>query len=414
MSSAFSAFWRNLPENIQQPASIALLGSIGAHAFFFASLPAFTSSEENQDDPLRRVNVVELTPQEQSKLPPIGNATSTFGLPPVQQAPNAKVQAPQGDQATVPVPNNPLLYDIPGLSTQTLPSTQSEVPDNNALLKKYIAAQNAAIARRNQELKDLQTSENQPKQTETPRKTEPSQTLGQIFGKYSNTPIPTLEPQDPSSIASSQGQPSPNPSAPPETPASATQTPPATQTPASTTQTPPATQTPSPSPRQTLSPEVIERNRQLREFYASTQYNAANTDSDPRFANSSGFKAPDQDWLTWKTQTLQPALDRKEVELVEHPSKAEEVEKGIPTLPYPFPFAIRDFKQNRVVIAATVGTDGKLTGEPILFGKTGYAALDKAAIEHVKQELSKLPAPKKTTVHRFVFKYQPPSGQSVG
>jgi hypothetical protein len=409
MSSAFSAFWRNLPENIQQPTSIALLGSIGAHAFFFASLPAFTSSEENQDDPLRRVNVVELTPQEQSKLPPIGN--SSFGLPPVQQAPNAKVQAPQGDQATVPVPNNPLLYDIPGLSTQTLPSTQSQIPDNNALLKKYIDAQNAAIARRNAALKDLETAENQPKKTETPQKSEPqtdstSQTITDLITKHSNTPIPQLNPEDPSEAVVPSGQASPTP---PQQSASV----PPPQTP-STPQTSPTPQAASPSPTPTLNPKVIEEMRQRRDFYASTQYNAANTDSDPRFANSSGFKAPDQDWLTWKTQTLQPALDRKEVELVEHPTKAEEVEKGIPTLPYPFPFPIRDFKQNRVVIAATVGTDGKLAAEPILFGKTGYAALDKAAIEHVKQELSKLPAPKKTTVHRFVFKYQPPSGQSVG
>ncbi|NDJ17750.1 hypothetical protein [Myxacorys almedinensis] len=408
MSSALSAFFRNLPENIQQPASIAFLGSIAAHAFFFASLPAFTSSQENQSDPLRRVGVVDLSPEEQSRLPRLG---SSVVLPPLQQSPNAALPLPPPSD-TVPVPNNPLLYNIPGLSTPVFPDVQSQ-PSNNELLKKYLAEQDIAIARRRQQLRNLTPERSQQSATPEPSQTtDPqSEAIASAINRAGNGQIPTLDPLDPNLTFGLPGQPSQPQQSPSPAPEGEPTTPPPPGGETAASPAPEATLpvTPSPTPTQTLSPEVLAEIRQRREVYA---YNQADTDADPRFANS-GVKAPDQNWVTWKTENIQPALDRGELELVEHPTKEEELETGIPALPYPFPFAIPRFQQNTIVIAATVGTDGKLVGEPVLLGKSGYAALDKEAIAHVTQEVSKYPAPEKPTVHRFVFKYAAPSGQAV-
>lgn len=401
MSSALSAFFRNLPENIQQPASIAFLGSIAAHAFFFASLPAFTSSQENQTDPLRRVDVIELSPEQQSRLPKID---SSLALSPLQQAPNAKLPPPQIQ--TTPVPNNPLLYDIPGLSTPVLPDPQAQSSDSNALLRKYIANQNIAIARRREQLKDLTPSETQPK-ADTPEKADSSsQAIANAINNAPNTQIPFVNPDDPDANFRVSGQPtqpaqpsSPSPSATTPLPPGETASPsPSASTPA----------TPAPSP--TATPYAARLLEEQRQLYA---YNPSDTDADPRSANS-GFKAPNQNWLTWKAENIQEALDRKELALVEHPTKEEELQSGeVPVLPYPISFAIPRFQQNTIVIAATVGTDKNLVGEPVLLGKSGYGALDREAIAYVKEQVKTYPAPEKPTVHRFVFKYEPPKGQAV-
>lgn len=399
MSSALSAFFRNLPENIQQPSSIALLGSISAHAFFFASLPAFTSSQENQTDPLRRVDVVELSPEQQGRLPKIG---SSLGLSPLQQPPNTTLQAPQNQ--TTPVPNNPLLYDIPGLSTPILPDPQAQSSDSNALLRKYIAEQNAAIARRREQLKDLTPSQTQP-ESNTPQTPDPqSEAIANAINNAPNAQIPFVNPDDPNANFRVNGQPQPEQSSSP-TPSGPTPVPPGETTPPSPTASTPATPAPSP----TATPYAARLLEEQRQLYA---YNQSDTDADPRFANS-GVKAPDQNWVTWKTENIQEKLDRKELALVEHPTKEEELEKGIPVLPYPISFAIPRFQQNTIVIAATVGTDRNLIGEPVLLGKSGYGALDREAIRYVKEQVKTYPAPEKPTVHRFVFKYAPPKSQAV-
>lgn len=116
MSSAFSNFFRDLPETLQQPAALAMLGSLGAHLILFATLPAFTSSPDPAQAEIRRVRLLE--PPQGSNSPQA--STSRLGLPPVPNTPNSKIQLPQAGQATSPVPNP--LYTIPDFTPVPIPA----------------------------------------------------------------------------------------------------------------------------------------------------------------------------------------------------------------------------------------------------------------------------------------------------
>jgi hypothetical protein len=107
----FQAFFRDLPENLQQPGALAALASLGFHGLFFATLPVMTSSDA-EANPERITPIITLTPEEQARLPnqmmpqqpggmPIGKPNTTLppmsglGLPPLPSITPA------------PPPNNP-------------------------------------------------------------------------------------------------------------------------------------------------------------------------------------------------------------------------------------------------------------------------------------------------------------------
>jgi hypothetical protein len=106
----FQAFFRDLPENLQQPAALAAFASLGFHGLFFATLPVMTSSDA-EANPERITPIITLTPEEQARLPQqaggglplpmtsgrsqtIGPAKTTFpptsslGLPPLPVIPS--------------------------------------------------------------------------------------------------------------------------------------------------------------------------------------------------------------------------------------------------------------------------------------------------------------------------------------
>ncbi len=99
--SALSAFLRNLPDTLRQPFSLALVGSVGAHLFFFLWLPLFTS-EEAKPEAQRVVRLLSSPPQSQV-------TTSQLGLPPIPKTPNSTVEVPLG-QLTLPNPPDSSLY----------------------------------------------------------------------------------------------------------------------------------------------------------------------------------------------------------------------------------------------------------------------------------------------------------------
>lgn len=102
--SALSAFLHNLPDTLRQPFSLAVIGSVGAHLFFFLWLPLFTTEEVKPDNQrvVRLLNSSNSPTQSQV-------ATSQLGLPPIPKTPNSTVKIPLG-QLTPPIPPDSSLY----------------------------------------------------------------------------------------------------------------------------------------------------------------------------------------------------------------------------------------------------------------------------------------------------------------
>lgn len=130
-SSSIAAFFRTLPDTLQQPTALAMIGSVGAHLLVFATLPAFTSSTDNPDNEVRRVQIVDL-PQRQEAPP---NAASGLRLPPV---PNPSA-SPQVQPSLPPIALNP---NTPPNPLYTIPSDIPVPPppaQNNDWLNRLLA-----------------------------------------------------------------------------------------------------------------------------------------------------------------------------------------------------------------------------------------------------------------------------------
>ncbi|MBD3883049.1 hypothetical protein IFO70_14895 [Phormidium tenue FACHB-886] len=101
---------------VQNPAAISAIASLGVHAFLFAVLPvlpgaALRGREAEIKEP---VNLVELTPEEQSRLPDISTAPPE--LPPIAQQPLPDEAAPF---SLTPLPNQTTPPALPPFLTQT-------------------------------------------------------------------------------------------------------------------------------------------------------------------------------------------------------------------------------------------------------------------------------------------------------
>jgi len=169
--SSIATFFPTLPDTLQQPAALAMLGSLGAHPLVFATLPAFTSSNEPRPEAeVRRVRLVE---------PPQGSpgsqiARSQAGLPPVPNTPNSKIQLPIAGSGNSPVPNP--LYTIPDLAPVPVPDTptpQSSADRFNELLRR---------------LRERQRQQEQQRQAQTPPPPKPP-------ASPSPSPSPTIAPE---------------------------------------------------------------------------------------------------------------------------------------------------------------------------------------------------------------------------
>ncbi|MCY7274767.1 MAG: hypothetical protein LH702_13805 [Phormidesmis sp. CAN_BIN44] len=100
--SALSTFFRNLPDTLRQPFSLALVGSVAAHLFFFLWLPLFTS-EEAKPEVKRVVRLLNSPSQTQA-------STSAIGLPPIPKMPDSTVKIPLGQGLLPPIPPDASLY----------------------------------------------------------------------------------------------------------------------------------------------------------------------------------------------------------------------------------------------------------------------------------------------------------------
>ena len=364
--SSFATFFRNLPETLQQPAALAMLGSAGVHLLLFATLPAFTSSTEPR--PESEVRQVRLLAPSQG-----GNQTQASAsrqLPPLPNTPNSKIQLPPTGQGTSPVPNP--LYTIPELTPLPIPvPSQTQISSNdrfNELLRQIASRQQQPTTIRIP--KPPEQPSPQPNQT-TPNQTTPNQTT-----PNQTTPI---EAADPRKVAQSVQ------SSPPVTPPS--------------TPVVPSAPLPSPSTPPTANDQLMASLRYNPDgtlVPGETSYSQKSFQLASNYVQSATQRGIKIDW----------SRDYIRVRQLQDP----ELKKPIPERPYPLNFALNPYKQHPVSVAVYVGKDGRPVPnlKPDLIGTTGYQILNGKAIEIIQQEASQTEYPKITEgrIRVFVYEFQ--------
>jgi hypothetical protein len=120
-SKSFPDFLKSLPHKLSQPTAIAVIASVGIHAALGLSLPYFPTSSQEKPKPIRNVQLLELKPEELSRVPP-----SPLPLDPLSPSLNQQLTplSPSGSSTLPSLPsfssNTPSLGDLP--SFDPLPS----------------------------------------------------------------------------------------------------------------------------------------------------------------------------------------------------------------------------------------------------------------------------------------------------
>jgi TonB family protein len=131
------ALWRN-------PSAVSALASLGAHVLFFLALPflPYAAMKAKEPEIKRSVGVVQLTPEEQKRLPDF-STSSPIELPPIAQPPKSgssglfslnppKLPASSSPPAIDPLPTLPPLPIFIPPPTQ-IPSYSIQIPTTPAL-----------------------------------------------------------------------------------------------------------------------------------------------------------------------------------------------------------------------------------------------------------------------------------------
>jgi outer membrane biosynthesis protein TonB len=321
-SSAFSNFLRDLPETLQQPAALAMLGSMGVHLILFATLPAFTSSPDPVQSEIRRVRLVE--PQGSSAPQ---TSTSRLGLPPIPSTPNSKIQLPQTGQTTSPIPNP--LYTLPDLTPLPIPA--SPLPQRRNLGRSLTQEEINAIRERIRKFQALQ-------QPQTPPQTQPTTPPANPAPTNPQSPTQGLTPANPADVARG------------------------------TTPAPPGTPSPTGQPQPTTPPAPVPQTR-TDQLLALTRYNPQGTTAQDIAVSSQTFTQSLKDkGVAWERIVLRKPED------------------PIQEVPFPDGFVLQNYqeRQHPAAIAVLVDKDGKLLDKPQILASTGYGILNQKAEEIVK------------------------------
>ncbi|MBL1174499.1 hypothetical protein [Pantanalinema sp. GBBB05] len=151
---------------IRQPTTIALVASLGVHGLFLAGLPFLSSVQSKQPKSEETVQLIELTPAEQSRLPSSGLSQPflspmvpprTTAAPSAPTTPNqtAAADAPLYDFPMVPPPpvvNYPPELDNPApvqreqVTFQDIPALKPSKPVNKSETTKPTTSEPAAAA----------------------------------------------------------------------------------------------------------------------------------------------------------------------------------------------------------------------------------------------------------------------------
>ena len=122
------AFIQNLPQVVRQPPVIAAIASLGLHGLIAMSFPQFTlgNQEEQAQKPRGTVGVIGLSPTEQSRIPQLGAGNNTIPplgtqtLPPIPGIPTDLPPPP----ANIP----PLIDNQPGYNYPVSPTPNQSQP----------------------------------------------------------------------------------------------------------------------------------------------------------------------------------------------------------------------------------------------------------------------------------------------
>jgi hypothetical protein len=363
-TSALSAFLRDLPENLQQPASMALLGSVGAHVFFFASLPAFTSPPAPPD--LREVRLVNLTPQELSRLPQAPIA-SPFGLPPIPKS-DAKFNLPLGQ----PFPQSSTdfqPYKIPDLAIKTPPIVVSPPPIQPFDISPYLYR--------------FRPPAPVPSPTEAP--------------VIVNPPAGASTPQTPPDNSPSRLFPPDN--RPGATPSNIPNLPPAVPiAPSPSAENPPSPPSPNSSPPATPADarpidRLLAANRELRALYARENF----------VFNPIG-RTP-QEWGERTTQNFQDWFKQNitDKDISDDNLTEQAIEQEIS---YSSPVPLTQ-KYDPALVYVLVDPEGKVPAQPVVLGRTGYGYLDILAERSVAQIIADLKPTGKYVIYKIKVTFKP-------
>ncbi|MEW6499384.1 MAG: hypothetical protein AB1589_43985, partial [Cyanobacteriota bacterium] len=69
-TKSFPNLLKSIPQKLSQPTGIAVLASVGIHAVLGVSLPYWSLSSQEKPKPVRNVQLMELSQNDLSRLPP--------------------------------------------------------------------------------------------------------------------------------------------------------------------------------------------------------------------------------------------------------------------------------------------------------------------------------------------------------
>ena len=355
--SRMNAPWANseqfgdgLPEFLRSPMTLAMGASVLAHGIFFLGLPVVANQGEAQD--IRPVNVVQLTPQDQTQVPAIAlqpQQPSSFVPNPLSPngSPNSLITPP------IPLSPNPLPnstpFDLSGLSggstSQPSYSFPLDNPDNSYLQERIrIAEAKEAEARSTLERERLKVV------------TKPSPTPSSLV---SPSPTPSIAPTSLPSVA-----PSVTPSVSPSVTPSAT------------------------PPLKLAAANSLEERSKTQALY---QFDDGSQPGSK--ANRGGTQARSFAWLSSPKQQENFAKTKS------LPITFPEISK--PPVEPPYPAATLPLKNyQETILGFITNPEGVVVDQPEVLQSSGYPKLDLTAIEAIK----KTPFPKTTHGQSFVYR----------
>ncbi|MBD1809413.1 energy transducer TonB [Microcoleus sp. FACHB-SPT15] len=310
-TKSFPNLIKSVPEKLSQPTSIAVMASIGIHVVVGLSLPYLPSFSREKSPSRRTVQLTQLSPQEQSRLPQLSP-------PPLPPAVSTQIQPLESLPPTLsslpPLPKDSSLYNFP---LSSLPSTSPRSTSRSSTSNRFSFSPLPSFSRQPSRIKF--PVRNSPIWTRTNRATslpvtpiQPRSLPGGLpaaplppFPSFPDTTtatppvfLPTTPTPPPPQPPTSQ-QPIPQPSSTPTRPTQTTvaangSTPPA---PSNT----PATQTPGTSRTQTL---IAQRVQDIRQIQQSLRPDSSNTTSAEAMRNDVASRA--------KVQQAEPEIQRRE------------------------------------------------------------------------------------------------------
>ncbi len=328
---------------MKRPAAIAIAASLGIHGVLGISFPLLSgSSPKERQTP---VKLVDLTPDEQSKLPP-QSPTSGIVLPPLNGPALPSTTNPAAGSFFKLQPNTP---QTPFFNTSPASGTSSATQSNNSLFSSSV----------------------------TPSIISPDYFLNSFAPSNAagNTPLPP----GPSSSPTSSPSPSPTGSPSPSPTASPTASPSPGVVP-----TPNPTATPGQSPVDPVRAAEDQKSRMLTGLKLNRQLQA-------KGGTSTSLEDQTTRLFLWQNSIVQTGKVTQ-----------QELEQNVMSLPISLACPAGDCSDYLVSFTVVVDRDGRLVGDPGLIRKTGDANLDKAAEQEfnkVLPELQKPPAKNRVTVY---------------